>query len=208
MGQRTGHRRPRRDNFGSLVEAGSAKVRALANPIDPIPEQAPRIGLRAYLPTLLVVPVIAALDQLSKAFMADLLDGRPGQALWIIEPLLRLRLVHNDGIVFGIFSGALSSWVTILFVLAALAAVIAIFLRYLRQPTLLARIVLGCIIGGAVGNLIDRFRLGHVVDFVDLGWWPVFNVADSAINISMVVLVVLVMFGKLERDPQAVPPTA
>ncbi len=116
--------------------------------------------------------------------------------------------MHNDGIVFGIFSGALSSWVTILFVLAALAAVIAIFLRYLRQPTLLARIVLGCIIGGAAGNLIDRFRLGHVVDFVDLGWWPVFNLADSAINVSMVVLVVLVMFGKLERDPQALPPTA
>lgn len=187
---------------------GRTKVPTLAKPIDPTIEQVPRIGWRAYLPTLAVVPVVAALDQLSKVFIADLLDERPGQALWVLEPLLRLRLVHNDGIVFGIFSGALSSWVTILFVLAALAAVVAIFLRYLRQPTLLARIVLGCIIGGAAGNLIDRFRLGHVIDFVDLGWWPVFNLADSAINVSMVVLVVLVMFGKLERDPQAPPPDA
>ena len=171
-------------------------------------EPAPRARLRAYLPTLMAAPVIAALDQLSKALIVDLLADRPGQALWVIEPLLRFRLVHNDGIVFGIFSGALSSWVTILFVLAALTAVIAIFLRYLRQPTLMARIVLGCIIGGAAGNLIDRFRLGHVVDFVDVGWWPVFNVADSTINVAMVVLLVLVVFGRLEREPGAAPPNA
>ena len=102
---------------------------------------------------------------------------------------------------FGIFSGAFSSWLTILIVLAALAAVIVIFLRYLRRPTLSARVVLGCIIGGAIGNLVDRFRLGYVVDFVDVGWWPVFNLADSTINIAMAALVILLLVGKLDRDP-------
>ncbi len=168
--------------------------------LDPTPA-GPKPTWSWYAPTLLAAPTIIALDQASKLLITELLSDQPGGARWVVEPYLKLRLVHNDGIVFGIFSGAFSSWVTILFVLAALTAVIVIFLRYLRRPTLAARVVLGCIIGGAIGNLVDRFRLGYVIDFVDLGWWPVFNLADSTINIAMGALVILLMLGKLDREP-------
>ena len=61
-------------------------------------------------------------------------------------------------------------------------------LRSLR--TLSVQVVVGLIVGGIVGNLVDRFRFGYVVDFLDLRWWPVFNVADSAISVSMAVIVI------------------
>ena len=157
-----------------------------------------------YWPTAFAAMAIVVLDQLSKAFMVALLQDQADRAEWVIEPYLKMRLVHNDGIVFGIFSGAFSSWATIIFVSAALLVVVAIFVRYLREPTLAARIVLGSIIGAGAGNLIDRFRLGYVIDFVDVGWWPVFNVADAVINISMVALLLLALIGKLER-PAIVP---
>jgi signal peptidase II len=56
------------------------------------------------------------------------------------------------------------------------------------------------VLGGALGNLVDRVRLGHVVDFIDLGWWPVFNLADSAVVLG-VALLVMISLTRVEREP-------
>ena len=72
----------------------------------------------------------------------------------------------------------------------AVVAVIFILIiyRYLENPPLLIRLAFGLQMGGAIGNLIDRFRLGYVTDFIDVGWWPVFNIADSYIVMGITVM--------------------
>ncbi len=78
--------------------------------------------------------------------------------------------------------------------------------KQLQRPTLATRLVFGLTFGGAVGNLIDRFRFGHVVDYVDLGWWPVFNLADAAIDVSIALFVILLLAGRVEQRPNLTAP--
>ena len=109
-------------------------------------------------------------------------------------------MVWNRGVTFGLLSGdgPLNH-----LILALLATAIAGFLlRWMaRAETPLVAVALGAVIGGAVGNVIDRLRLGHVVDFLDfhaMGWhWPAFNVADSAITVGAGILI---LEGFLQRE--------
>ena len=83
-----------------------------------------------------------------------------------------------------------------------------VFYTWYRQdganaPT---HVIFGLILGGAIGNIIDRLRFGYVVDFFDLHWWPVFNVADSAISIGIISLLLLLAFHDKRRKEAAVPP--
>ena len=127
-----------------------------------------------------------------------LLQSQPGWQVWAIEPIVKLRLVHNSGFVFGLFSDSAPAWLVSLVVIAAIGAIALVFTRQIDSPSLPTRIVFGLTFGGAIGNLIDRFRLGYVIDYVDFGWWPVFNIADSAINISIVAFIVLLLLGRVE----------
>jgi len=130
---------------------------------------------------------ILVLDQVSKAIMASrLLLGRP---VPLLGDFVRLTLVHNTGAAFGLFPGSRLPF--ILISILAIGVVLYLFARAAYHG-LMNRILLGCILGGALGNLVDRIRWGRVVDFIDVGVgtlrWPVFNVADSAVTLGVILL--------------------
>lgn len=130
---------------------------------------------------------VVAADQLTKALAASkLLLGAP---VPVIGDVVRFTLVHNTGAAFGLFPGSRGPFIVIS--ILAIAVVLYLFLRETYRA-LHHRVLLGCILGGAIGNLIDRVRLGYVVDFVDIGAgsvrWPVFNVADSAVTLGVILL--------------------
>jgi len=145
---------------------------------------------------LLVVTavVVYVLDQVTKAMAVAGLE--PGRPVEVLGPVLRLQLVYNPGAAFGIATSM--TWV---FTLIALVVVVAV-IRYARR--LGSRgwaLALGLVLAGAAGNLTDRllrqpgFARGHVVDFLELPRWPVFNVADSAICTAAVLVAVLSLRG-------------
>lgn len=142
------------------------------------------------LPWFIVSMVIVAVDQLTKWLV--LARFAPGERVELTG-FLNLVLVFNKGAAFSFLAGA-PGWQTPLLVAFALgaAAVVALLLLRSRERRLFSA-GLALILGGAVGNVIDRLRLGQVVDFVDLhaaGWhWPAFNVADSAITVGAALLI-------------------
>lgn len=136
-------------------------------------------------PAALVVAgaVVVALDQLTKQLAVSGLDDAPIE----IVGSVRLALTFNDGAAFSL-GGGRTTWI------AALGCVVAVAVLVvgLRSETRPQAVGFGILFGGAAGNLVDRgFRAGggtlggHVVDFVDLGWWPVFNLADSALWVGI-----------------------
>ena len=137
---------------------------------------------------------VYALDQVTKIVAKSSLEGR--EPVDVIDGVLRLRLVLNPGAAFGIAGGA-----TIVFTLVAAAVAVAIVRMARTLQSVPWAIALGLLLGGALGNLTDRvlrqpglFR-GHVVDFLELPHWPVFNVADMAICAAAATLVLLSLLG-------------
>ncbi|MFO7942539.1 MAG: signal peptidase II [Bacillota bacterium] len=134
-------------------------------------------------------------DRVSKELIHIWME--PGQSIQIPGGILRLTYVTNSGAAFGI----LSNHTGVLTLLSALmVALVAWWYRSVvpRESRALAGIASGLLVGGALGNLIDRILHGHVLDFFDLGFWPVFNVADIAVVAGCVVLFLLVL-----KDPEA-----
>lgn len=137
--------------------------------------------------------IVLILDQLTKVYFER--NYALGQFKVLIENHLYLTHVRNPGAAFGIL--AESSWRLPFFLTVALVAVVGI-LWYLRTLPVTARWMhfsLGLIFGGAIGNVIDRIRLGEVIDFIGVHWyqyhWPSFNVADSAICVGVAILLLL-----------------
>lgn len=139
---------------------------------------------------LLISGVVVILDQVTKyAAVATLMDKPPIE----VTPFFNLLLVYNRGAAFSFLAGA-GGWQRELFTgIAIVASVWIVYLlrRYPRQ--LLFCLALSLVLGGAVGNVIDRLSIGAVVDFLDFhayGWhWPAFNVADSAITCGAALLI-------------------
>lgn len=127
--------------------------------------------------------LVAAVDQASKAAVLSRLQF--GESVPLLAPLLRLTLWRNTGIAFGLLSGA-SEWVGVAAVLAA--AWLVLHHRHRWHDSPLIRLGMGMVLGGAAGNLADRVRYGYVVDFVQLPYWPIFNVADACIVVGGVLL--------------------
>ena len=149
----------------------------------------------------IVVALLALIaDQLSKWWiLADVMD--PPSTIEL-TPFLNIVLVWNRGVSFGLFNTG-SPMVPWILSGVALAVLIGLCIWLYRVPKRLPALGLGLVMGGAVGNLIDRIRFGAVVDFVDLHafgqHWPAFNVADSAI----VVGVGLLIFDSLFQKPDS-----
>ncbi len=141
----------------------------------------PRLGFA-------VAAAVVLADQIIKWWAIGVLGDEP----YGIEILsfFNLVLVWNKGISFGIFGGgSLPPWLLAAIALAVTLA-LAIWLR--KAETRLLALAIGLVIGGALGNVIDRFRFGAVADFLDFHWgayhWPAFNLADAAISVGAVIL--------------------
>lgn len=152
---------------------------------------------------VLLVILITALDQISKYLVTVNAARLP---LDVVPGIFSINLAHNRGAAFSIFQGK-----TLFFIIVSSLAIVVItsLLLSIRKeragviahggPSMAARlrvieVSLSLIMGGAIGNLIDRVRFGYVVDFFDFQIWPVFNVADSAITVGMTALFLTVFF--------------
>ncbi len=131
----------------------------------------------------LVAFLIVLSDQLSKWAAHAWLE--PLQSVPLIPGILHLTYVRNTGAAFGLLRG----WASLFIVLAVLIAGWLSLELTRRHHAPLNRLGLALVLGGAVGNLIDRLRIGSVIDFIDLRVWPVFNLADSAITIGVGLLI-------------------
>jgi signal peptidase II len=142
--------------------------------------------------------VILIIDQLSKLFI--LKNFHPGQSIPVIKGVFHISFVYNRGVAFGIFSKASNStfiWISCVAIVFIIC--ILIFYQQLFRKNRPMLVSFSLILSGAIGNLIDRIRLGFVVDFLDLRIWPVFNIADIAIT-SGTVLLLLQILQRKSRD--------
>jgi signal peptidase II len=154
---------------------------------------------------LAVAAAAAALDQMTKALVLGFF-GEPGCALHrvTVSSFLDLVLTCNPGVSFGLFNR--TGFNSLIFSIVALAIVIVLAVWLGRVRATFLAVAIGLIIGGAIGNLIDRLRFGAVIDFLDFhlaSWhWPAFNLADSAICLGVAAML---LDGMLSRrgEPQA-----
>jgi signal peptidase II len=141
---------------------------------------------RAVRGSVLIAILIVVLDQLTKAWALSALDDRDIELFWTLQ----LNLARNSGMAFSRGEG-LGPVIGVV----ALVVVAALLVSLRRQTSPYGTIAVGLVIGGAAGNVIDRlFRSpgwlrGAVIDFIDLQWWPIFNVADMAITVGGLLLV-------------------
>lgn len=153
----------------------------------------PRQKLIKEVTFFLVALAVIALDQISKFLVRT--NMTLGQSI-PEEGFFRITYATNTGGAFGIFANQ-----AFLITIIAIAGIITIliYVRYSPLNRMPFRIALGLLLGGTAGNLIDRLSIGWVVDFIDIGAWPVFNLADSVIVVSMIILVYFFLF-KFGRD--------
>ncbi|MBN1562349.1 MAG: signal peptidase II [Anaerolineae bacterium] len=149
-------------------------------------ESSPKSSPKRWLWLVSLALVVILIDQLTKAYVVAHLDYRDS---WVpikaIESIFRFTHVHNTGAAFGIFPDGGSVF---LIIAAFVSVIILIYYHQIPDGAWLARIALGLQLGGALGNVVDRVRVGYVVDFFDVSIWPVFNVADSCIVIGVALL--------------------
>jgi signal peptidase II len=171
-----------------VTSAGEAEAAGEAGePAGPAPPRRLRLLLS-------VAAVVLTLDIVTKVLAVKLLP--PGQPVSIIGDTVTWTLVRNSGAAFSMATGY--TWVL---TLIATGVVVGIFWMGRRLVSPWWALGLGMILGGAMGNLVDRFfrapgpLRGHVVDFLSVGWWPVFNVADPSVVGGAILLVALSIFG-------------
>jgi signal peptidase II len=175
----------------------------VASSVEARPPRTRGFPLRGLLFLGLALLVVVC-DQVTKRLAEDRL--RDQRSVPVVDDILRLTYVQNRGAAFGLLQDQ-----TTFFVLVGIVVigVIAASYRYLPRSGFLLHLALGLQLGGAIGNLIDRVRQGYVVDFVDFGyranWWPVFNVADSAIVVGVALLALNALSPSSAADQHAAP---
>ncbi len=159
----------------------------------------PATWAQRFLP-LAVAALVILLDQATK-FLIE--ANIPYNTSWApipwLAPVFQLTHTGNTGIAFGLFAGG-----SLIFAIVALVVTVIILFYNFTLPAgnVGLRLVLGLLLGGALGNLIDRVRLGHVTDFLDFGPWPIFNVADTAVVAGALALAWL-MWSESRAESQA-----
>ena len=159
----------------------------------------PLIGSRSSWSLTSIAAVIVAFDLWAKELAEAHLS--PAEPVRLIGDAVRLTLVHNSGTAFGLFPGNRLPF--ILFSLVAIVVIVVMYRRlHERHPVQIT--AMGLLLGGALGNLHDRIRFGEVTDFLQIGirghYWPVFNVADSAITVGVVLLVLTLLRGDGQQE--------
>jgi signal peptidase II len=174
------------------------RVGSSTNALAPVSVAERSLGAGAWQWTGLAAVVVAAVigDQLTKHVVTSRLGL--DESSHALGPLT-IHRVENSGIAFGLFTSATS--VVIALTTIAVVWMLVYFARSgARHPVIPAG--LGLLIGGSVSNLVDRVRLGHVTDFIDFGWWPAFNLADSFIVIGVGILLAALIGA--DRRPKRV----
>ncbi|MFP4335198.1 MAG: signal peptidase II [Wenzhouxiangella sp.] len=150
------------------------------------------MGWGRYCAWLALAVLLVVLDLWTKQLATETLElYRPR----VVTDWLNLTLAHNDGAAFSLLAGA-GGWQRWFFtvVTVLVSAVLLVWLKRLPHRSRLLPVALVLVLGGALGNLIDRVRLGYVVDFIDIhyqGWhWPAFNLADSVIVVGVLLLLI------------------
>ena len=161
-----------------------------------VEERTPHPVMRHWKMVAIAVGALGA-DQLTKFLIRS--NMRIGES-WPEEGFLRLTHGTNTGSAFGLFQDQ-----TLVLTIASIVAIVFVFLFYRNESssTWLSWLTSGLILGGAFGNLIDRVVAGKVTDFIDVGPWPIFNIADSSIVVGITVLCASVL---LRRDKPAEAP--
>jgi signal peptidase II len=168
--------------------------------------------VKRLLPHLLLVLTVVGLDQASKAAVVRSLELH--EYVPLVDGVLSLSHVRNHGAAFGLLSDWDLPFQPVLLSALSLLALAAIAFYFFRLPAAarLPRFALALVLGGAIGNLIDRIRLGYVVDFVHVYWrqhqWPDFNVADSAISVGVTLLVLDILRSPGHEPAHAAPADA
>jgi signal peptidase II len=179
------------------------RVGSSTNALQPISSAERRIGagLAQWAALLVIVGTAIVADQLTKSIVSARLPI--GDATATIGPF-SIHHVQNSGIAFGLFAQA--TGIVILLTLVAVGWMVVYFYRSGARHPLLP-IAVGLLIGGSISNLADRVRLGHVTDFLDLRYWPAFNLADSFIVAGVAILLgVLVAADRSPRRPRGLDP--
>ena len=142
-----------------------------------------------------IIGIVYLLDQLSKYLVEQELCYR---SAFPAEGTFQLKCSFNTGAAFGLFVDH-----TFLLIIASFIGVAVLLYIYRMHPAhgLLLRISLGLQLGGAIGNLTDRIRFGQVTDFVKLGPWPIFNVADACIVVGIIILIGLFVLSEGKEEP-------
>lgn len=135
--------------------------------------------------------LIIALDRWTKNLAIEHLLDSGVRSIPVFGEYIRLTYVENRGAAFGVLQNQTTFFVLV--GLVVISVIIASY-RYIPEPSWLLNVCLGLQMGGAVGNLIDRILVGYVVDFFDFTFWPVFNIADSAICVGVAGLAYTVLF--------------
>lgn len=149
------------------------------------------------MPILLLALAIVLIDQLSKFYIQA--HMMPNMSIPVIQDVFHITYILNPGAAFGLFEHQ-----TIVFVIIAIlmiAAVIYFYPQIPRQYRLL-RFGIGLMVGGAIGNVIDRIKTGYVVDFFDFRIWPIFNVADMGIvcGVGCIIFTILYLYKEDGRQ--------
>jgi signal peptidase II len=145
-----------------------------------------------YRLALIISSTVLILDQITKTLVHNLMPLY--HSIEIVPNFVHLTYIRNTGAAFGFLAGSRSTLRMAFFLLVSIVAIACVIylLKNLRPGRNTLTFSLSLILGGAIGNLIDRLRMGEVIDFIDLHWhrlhWPAFNIADSAISIGVILL--------------------
>jgi signal peptidase II len=165
--------------------------------------------MKKYLFVLSVAAVVVLLDQATKWYIRHTVSLY--ESIAVIDSLFHITYVRNSGGAFGLFAASNQALRLPFFLLVSLIAVVALlfFVRRVEPGHRWLLFALGAILGGALGNLVDRMASGAVTDFLDFHWhgyhWPAFNVADSCISTGMVILL---LYSLLVHDEAGEQPRA
>jgi signal peptidase II len=162
---------------------------------------APRAGGRADLLVLLgVAAVVLVADQVTKALVIAAIPEVNGPPIRVIGDVVQIWHARNTGAAFSLFEGGI---ILFLVVTVLALAMITYFHRSFLGRTIWLQVILGVILGGTLGNFIDRVRLGYVTDWLSVGIgttrWPTFNVADSGVVVGIGLLVIVLTFFTNEQ---------
>jgi signal peptidase II len=164
--------------------------------------------MKKYLSVFIAVLIIVGLDQFTKYVICRTLPLH--HQVEVVRDFLHIVHIRNPGIAFGLLTreGSAYRLPLLIFICGVAVFIFAYFLSQIRQGSRVQLLCFALLLGGAAGNLIDRFRLGEVIDFIDVHWymafhWPAFNVADSAISVGIVLLGLDSIAGRIRKRPPA-----